>query len=83
MRNNEWENKIYEGIHYSRFIVSYAKVGGDLGKKREFEDWLKSLTINGKQIPEEIIDEISFIAGNGKMELEGNARLFLKERSAS
>lgn len=74
----EWENKLYEGIHYSRFIVSYAKEGGDLGKRRKFEEWLRTLVINGKHIPEEVIDEISFIASNGKFELENSAREFLK-----
>lgn len=75
----EWENKIYEGIHYSRFIVSYAKAGGYLGRRREFECWLHTLTINGKPIPDEVINDISFLATNGKLELEDSAREFLKD----
>ena len=74
----EWENKIFEGIHYSRFIVSYAKVGGELNKRWLFEDWLRTLVINGKVIPEEVIDEIGFIASNGKLELQTSAREFLR-----
>ena len=51
---NEFENKIYERIHYSRFIASWINQGGKFDRKGQiqFGDWLDTLTINGKAIPE-------------------------------
>ena len=73
--DDRWENKIYENIHYSRFIVSYAKKGGKLNRK--FKEWLKHLVINGKHIPQDIIDDIYFLGTNGKFELENDAMKYL------
>lgn len=72
-----FENKIFEGIHYSRFIISWVKSGG---KVTHIRSWLRQLTINGKTIPEDVIDEIYDIATNGKMELESNAAKFLEAK---
>ena len=47
-----FENKIYEGIHYSRFVASFSKKG-EINYK--FKKWLKQLIINGKSIPEDVI----------------------------
>jgi len=76
----EWGNKCFEGIYYTRFIVSWVNGTGEPvnGNYRKFRQWLRGLTINGKAIPEEVIDEIYFIGSNGKMELEDNARAFFK-----
>ena len=71
----EWENKIYEGIHYSRFIASWVKSGG---QARYILEWLKKLLINGKPIPENIIQEIYELANCGKPELITHAMLYLK-----
>lgn len=72
-----FENKDFEGIYYTRFIASWYNVGGKkIRFNDEFRSWLKTLTINGKSIPEDIIDEIIYLATNGKLELEVNARNF-------
>jgi hypothetical protein len=71
-----FENKIFEGIHYSRFIASWTNQVGIVDY--HFKDWLKSLTINGKVIPEEVIEEIYELGTNGKLELETSALIFLK-----
>lgn len=72
---SEFENKIYENIHYSRFVASWLREshGEPLWKMKS---WLKTLNINGKPIPEEIIREIYNYATNGKMELEASVRRF-------
>lgn len=69
-----FENKVYEGIHYSRFIASWTNVVGPV--TYEIKDWLRSLRINGKQMPESVIDEIYEMGETGKLELETSARAF-------
>lgn len=77
-----FENKIFEGIYYSRFIASYNNVGGNVCNKKQFSNWLASLTINGKHLNGDQIYEIYYLATNGKLELESNARKFLEEKPA-
>ena len=72
-----FENKTFEGIYYSRFIASWINEGGGKCDYR-FREWLRTLTINGKAIPEEVIKEIVNLGSNGKMELEHIAKKFLK-----
>lgn len=75
-----------QGIHYSRYIASWAKEGGNFlgyyerlehdGKIRErspFCQWLASLGLN-----EEEIYEIWKMAASGKMELESSAMRFMR-----
>ena len=73
-----FENKVFEGIYYSRFIASYVKVRGKIYPD-EFKDWLRSLTINGKKIPEDVIYDIYNLATSGKLELEMNLKHFIKK----
>lgn len=77
-----FENKQYEGIYYSRFLASWCNAGGSFGQRTGwlFKDWLRQLIINGKPIPEEIVNDIYNYASNGKMELEGNAKVFLAKQ---
>ena len=72
-----FENKMFEGIYYSRFIASYMNVRGKI-YKGEFRDWLKSLIINGKSMPEDVVWDIYNMATSGKLELEDNCRYFIK-----
>ena len=79
---DEFENSLVNGIHASRYIVSWVKSGGSLkGSRRnsKFVEWLKSLTINGRSLTEEEIDQIYHLSSNGKLELECLAEKFLKE----
>jgi len=69
-----FENKAYEGIYYSRFIASWTNEVGPV--TYEMKDWLRSLNINGKQMPESVIDEIYEIGSTGKLELEISAKAF-------
>lgn len=73
-----FENKVFEGIYYSRFVASYVKVRGKIYYD-EFTDWLKSLTINGKKIPEDVIYDIYDLGTSGKLELETNLKNFIKK----
>lgn len=75
-----FENKVYEGIHYSRFIASWVKAGGVI-TRGGLTNWLRTLTINGKDIPDDVINEIVNLATNGKLELEDHARAYIKEKS--
>ena len=73
-------NKEFEGIYYSRFIASWVNVGGSLKFRDAYllKEWLRTLTINGKKIPEEVIREIYNLATNGKLELETSAKRYLE-----
>ena len=74
----EFENKIIEGIHATRYIMSWVREGGQLGRRGEgiddFHEWLLSLGLTDDEAR-----EIEFIAMNGKLELETSARAFLKQ----
>jgi len=82
-----FENKAFEKIYYSRFIASWYNSGGkrirsyvDSEKRpNDFVRWLRTLTINDKQIPEDVIKDILEMATNGKAELEWNLNKYLKE----
>lgn len=68
-----FENKDFEGIYYSRFIASYTNIMGRI-RRKPFTNWLRQLTINGKKIPENVIEEITFLGETGMCELELNCR---------
>lgn len=68
-----FENKVFNGIYYSRFIASWNR-SGDGFNPRRFEAWPRSLGI-----PEEVMKEIGSMYDNGKMELEDSASNFCEE----
>lgn len=72
-----FENKVAEnGTYFSRYIMSWIRSGGDrqMSKYGQFGDWLRSLG----HLSEDEIDDICLMAGNGKLELETSAKMFLK-----
>ena len=73
-----FENKEFEGIYYSRFIASYANVRGINDHFGSLRVWLRTLTINGKKMPEDVVWDIYNMATSGKLELEANCRNFFK-----
>lgn len=85
-----FENVIIHGIEATRYIASWARVGGDLddcdyrmGIEHPFGQWLRSLTFrckNGESVhmTEDEVKSIIFLASNGKLELQENAKNFLK-----
>ena len=82
---NVFENKIINGIHASRYAASYENAGGKITGlpryDRDFIEWLKTLFINDRKLTEEEIDYIYRYAQtrrNGKLELQENAKEFLK-----
>lgn len=80
----DFENKIFEGIHYSRFIASWIKANGnELYGIGHFRKWLKSLIINDKHIPDDIIQEICNLMSNGKLELQENARKWISNQKSN
>ena len=82
----EFENKMYEGIHYNRFVASWLNAGGTFKRRRieveNFKDWLRSLKINGETIPEDVIMQIANYGSCGKLELETSAKQFLKSKES-
>ena len=70
-----FDNAIIRGTHASRYIMSYLREGGEARYRDKFRKWLKSLPM---ELTEEEIDYIVDIYDNGKMELEMNAKSFLK-----
>ena len=73
-----FENKKINDIHATRYIMSWVRVGGQLGLHGEgvdeFREWLESMKLD-----EDDISDIVYLATNGKMELESNAKWFLNK----
>ena len=70
-----FENKKFNDIHATRYIVSWVRMGGELRYGKgvdDFYNWLLSLGLN-----EEEADYITEIARCGKLELEVSAKKFL------
>lgn len=79
-----FENKCYEGIHYSRFAASWRNACEEKGVRGYFSDmveWLMSFTINGKYMDEKTAREIADFAYNGKLELETSAMLWFSKEA--
>lgn len=64
----------HNGIHYTRYIASWKRMGGKIFYGGLFERWLKEV----QKLTDEEINDILFIATNGKMELEMSAKVFMK-----
>lgn len=75
-----FENKTIEGIHYSRFVASWAKVNGKIDYR--FKNWLEELVINERHLTETEIKEIYDFGTNGKLELQTHAKLFLSQKES-
>lgn len=72
-----FENGNFNGIFYSRFIASWVRKGGMLKTGHDismFRSWLTEIGCD-----DETVDKITFLASNGKLELENSAERFLKE----
>ena len=72
-----FENKKFNDIHATRYIVSWVRMGGKLRYGKDIEDfcnWLSSIGLS-----EEEVNYIELLATNGKMELEVSAKAFLAE----
>ena len=73
----EFENGNFNGIFYSRFIASWVRKGGMLKTGHDismFRSWLTEIGCD-----DETVDKITFLASNGKLELENSAKKFLAE----
>ena len=76
-----FENKVINGYTYAtRFIMSWVRGGGTFdvhGKGYDdFRKWLESL-----ELKTEDIEDIMFLAQNGKLELEVSAKKFITNLS--
>lgn len=72
-----FENKLdskYK-IHYTRWIMSWIREGGNCKDLDGFISWLDTLNLD-----DEDINNMSFMMSNGKMECETSAKKFLKNR---
>lgn len=72
-----FENKVINGIHATRYIMSWVREGGMLKCRDEgvddFQKWLLSLGL-----AEDDAQYIVYLAMNGKLELETSANNYLK-----
>lgn len=70
--------KVNDYIYATRFIASWVRAGGRFGLHGEgyadFRKWLESLG----WVKKDEIDQIIFLAQNGKLELEYLAKEFIK-----
>ena len=76
-----FENKVINGYTYAtRFIMSWVRSGGTFDKHGkgygDFRNWLKSL-----ELKTEDIEDIMFLAQNGKLELEVSAKNYITNLS--
>ena len=76
-----FENKAINGyIYATRFIMSWVRSGGTFDKYGQgyddFREWLESL-----ELKTEDIEDIMFLAQNGKLELEVSARNYIANLS--
>lgn len=72
-----FENKKFDDIHATRYIMSWVRMGGKLKYGKDVEDfnnWLLSLGLSEKDA-----DYITSLATCGKLELEVSAKAFLAE----
>lgn len=73
---DQFENIVIKGVHATRYIMSWIRMGGEvhrLNGQSDFGDWLKSLGLTDEEC-----DNIVRIATNGRMELETSAKQYLK-----
>lgn len=81
-----WKNNLANGIEYSRYCASFAGECASIGVYPTYRlcmEWLETLTVNGKPLSEDDKRGICNMLENGKMELEENAREFLKNKNLS
>ena len=82
----DFENRMVNGIHASCYAVSFMKECVDAGitpRYRLCMEWLGTLTVNGQRLSEDDKRLICNLLDNGKMELEHNAKEFLKNKKLS
>ena len=72
-----FENGNFNGIYYSRFIASWVRKGGMLKTGHDISMFRKWLTEIG--CDDETVDKITFLASNGKLELENSDERFIAE----
>lgn len=68
-----------EEIHMSRIIASWTNVGGQIITRR----WAKTPFANwcaGLGLDPDVIQEMVYLATNGKLELEDSARKFIENK---
>lgn len=71
-----FENKLtHNGIHYTRYIASWKRAGGKIYRGGLFERWLREQ----EKLTDEEVSDILLLAENGKLELQGSAKAFMKE----
>lgn len=66
------------GVHETRFIASWLRVGGKLQYGKDYDDfreWLESLDLT-----EDEVEHILNLARVGKVELETSAREFISKQ---
>lgn len=70
------KNRVIDYTYATQYIASWVRMGGQFGFHdegvKEFREWLTSLNLE-----KDDIDDIVYLATNGKMELESSAKKFL------
>ena len=76
----DFENaKTGDGIHYSRYIASWHRMGGTIFYGGLFEKWLR----DKEHLTEMEISDIMLMATNGKLELQKSAKEFIDSYKGS
>lgn len=83
---HEFENELIRGISISRYIASWTRMGYPIEKAHRrlnqygfFIAWLRQLTLDGEHLTEDEVWRIYHVATNGKLELQENAKKFMRD----
>ena len=79
MFEDNFKNEFIKGIHASRYIASWRNRYQGAHSNYLMKQWLRDLKINGEHLTEEEVTFIWNFATNGKMELEDDARRWLRK----
>lgn len=78
MFEDNFKNEFIKGIHTSRYIASWHKRYQGAHSNYLMKEWLRDLIINGEHLTDEEVTFIRNFDTNGKMELEDDARRWLR-----
>ena len=75
---DEFENKLIRDVHASRYIASWAKMGGHFGRRFpgrfDFIEWLEGMGLTSEEV-----NFIYNLATCGRLELEASAKKFIND----
>ena len=79
MFEDNFKNEFIKGVHASRYIASWRNSYQGEHSNYLMRQWLRDLKINGEHLTEEEVTFIWNFATNGKLELQDDARFWVRK----